>query len=655
MSRIWPQVQVSGRLESAEAEWLHTNGAGAYSMSTVAMRHTRRYHGLLVAALNPPVDRFVIMSHLETTVFVGGRPHRLTIHQSPGAAPTPGYRFLEAFAQDPTPRWTYRLGRVRFEQSLALCRGQNAVVVSHTWHGPQPVRLVVRPLMAMRRIHALMHEHGAMVQRVRLRPGEVEMRPVPGLPSVLFRHEGTFMGSPDWYRRLEYPEDKLRKVEAEEDLWTPGSFELSLVPGVASHLVVGVGELPGEEARVISANTAAWLLGQDPGEDHPSSVRVLSIAADQFCADDCEHPSVIAGYPWLSALSRDSLIALPGLYLTRGRLDGARGVLRTIARAMRDGLVPRRVLQTGRSAEPFSADATLWLFEATRHLVSVTGPDDEVVREVLYPAMAQAFERILGAERRVLWLGEDDLVEADDDDVALMWLDARTGATLATPRRGFTVELQALFTRGTETLATLAEHSGDLGLATRAREARARVRTAFRERFWCEAARYPYDRLTNPDHQDGHISDSAIRPNALVALDVDPDLFEKWQAVSILERVRERLLTVRGIRSLDPRQPGYRGEYGGSFEERRLLHHQGLAWTHLLGAYARASLRVSPDDFDLEEDLRVRIEEANADGPVLGQVSQFSDGEPPHRPGGCPAQATSVAELLRTLVWDLRL
>lgn len=655
MSTVWPRVQVSGRLESAESEWLHTNGAGAYSMSTVAMRHTRRYHGVLVAALNPPVDRFVIVSHLETTVLVGGRPHRLTVHQSPGAAPTPGYRFLEAFAQDPTPRWTYRLGRARFEQSLALCRGQNAVVLSYTWHGPQPASVVIRPLMAMRRIHSLMHEHGGMMQRVRLRPDEVEIQPVPGLPSVHFRHSGAFMGSPDWYRRLEYPEDKLRKVEAEEDLWTPGSFELKLAPLLTSHLVIGVGRLPEESSPGIAAHTRAWLLEQDPGEDHPLSVRSLSIAADQFCADDCEHPSVIAGYPWLSAMSRDALIALPGLYLARGRLDAARGVLRTIAQATKDGLVPRRVRETGRSAEPLSADATLWLFEATRQFAALVGNDDELVRDVLYPAVTRAFEHMVGPNKRVLWLSEADLIESDDDDVALTSLDARTGTALAAPRRGFTVELQALFTRGTHTLAALAECHGNPDLAARVRRARERVRKAFQERFWCEATRYPYDRLTGNDHPDGQIADAAIRPNALVALDVDPDLFEKWQALAILERVRERLLTVRGIRSLDPQQPGYRGEYEGSFEERQLALHQGLAWTHLLGAYARASLRMSPDDFDLQEDLRVRIEEANAGGPVLGQVSQFSDGEPPHRPGGCPAQATSVAELLRTLVWDLAL
>jgi predicted glycogen debranching enzyme len=651
----WPRVQVNGRLESAEMEWLHTNAAGAYSMSTVAMRNTRRYHGVFVASLNPPVDRVVVVSHAETTVVSADRSYRLAVQQSPDRAPTPGYRFLESFEQDPIPRWTYRLGKSRFERTFALVRGKNALVAGYTWHGREPASLKLRPLMPMRRIHALTHEHGAMVQRVRLYPGRVEIRPVLALPSIVFGHEGTFLGSPDWYRRIEYPEDKLRRADWQEDLWTPGSFEMVLEPAVTSYMVVSLDALPEGSPEELVAETAGALLAEDPGNERPLSVRELSVAAAQFCADACEESSVIAGYPWLTALSRDALIALPGLYLVRGRVDAAKRVLSTLVRAMRDDLVPRRIKGSDGRDDALSADATLWLFEGVRQLVAVTGAGDAIVRSILYPALCRVFERVSGPRRDVLWLTEDGLIASGDEEVALMWLDAQTGTILATPRCGHTVELQALWSKGSETLAVLARAYGDIAVADAANAATGRVRTAFATRFWCDATRYPYDCLRAANDADGPISDSSIRPNALVALDVDPALFERWQAVAILERVRERLLTVRGIRSLDPDQPGYRGEYEGTFEERRLACYQGLAWTHLLGAYARASLRLTPDDFDLQESLRIRVEDARVGGAVLGQVSQFSDGEPPHRPGGCPAQATSVAELLRTLVWDLGL
>jgi predicted glycogen debranching enzyme len=655
MSGLWPKIHVNGRLESAEAEWLHTNGAGAYAMSTVAMRHTRRHHGLFVAALEPPVERYVIVSHVEVGVVAGDRSYRLATLQSPDAAPTPGYRLLEEFDQDPVPRWTYRLGRGRLDQTLAFVRGRNAIVLRYRWHGPGVARLTLRPLLPMRRIRDLTREHGAMVQRVRLRAGVVEIRPVVSLPGVVFGHEGVFLGSPDWHRRLEYPLDKLQRTDCEEDLWTPGSFELVLEPGQTTHLVIAVGELPPEPAEELVAQVVRFLGAQDPGGDRPLAVRQLSISAEQFCADQCEHAAVIAGYPWRTALSRDELIALPGLYLVRGRIDGAKRVLATLVASMRGDLVPRRVHSAKAAESPPSADASLWLFEAARHLVGAVGHDDPFVRGVLYPALCRIFLRVLEPGKPVLSLTSDGLIESGDDDVALTWFDASSGVTVATLRRGLAVELQALWSKGCETLGALANDYGDTAIADAALGACRAARVAFAARFWCEQARYPYDCLRSADDADGPIADASIRPNALVALDVDPDLFERWQAVAILERVRARLLTVRGVRSLDPDEPGYRGEVDGTAQERSAPNHQGLAWTHLLGAYARASLRLMPGDFELQESLRVRIETARAGGTVLGQVSEFADGEPPYHAGGCPAQATSVAELLRTLVWDLSL
>lgn len=635
-------------------EWLHANGAGAYAMSTVALRHTRRYHGLLVASLRPPVDRYVIVSHLETTVMVGDRAYRLTVHQSPDGAPTPGYRFLESYDQDPIPRWTYRLGRVRLEHTIAFVRGQNAIVCGYTWHGGMPVSLVLRPLLPMRRIHTLSREHGSMEQSVKMQPRHVEIRPVADLPPVCFAHDGVFVGSPDWYRRLEYPEDKLRRVDSEEDLWTPGSFELTLRPKQPAYFTIALGALPSEAPAYAAAQTTSYLLRQDPGEEHPPAVRQLSIAADQFCADLCDHPAIVAGYPWHTALSRDALVALPGLYLARGRVEPAKRVLATLVQSMRGGLVPRRIAPASHD-EPLSADSTLWLFEAVRHVERAVGPHDSSVKNELYPALVSAFRAATSASNGVLALSTDGLVATRDDDVAITWMDATTGKTLATPRHGFAVEHQALWCKGCETLARLARNFGDSRTGDQAESACRKGREAFRSRFWCESTRYPYDCLRHAGDSRATVPDASIRANALVALDADGDSFERWQAVAILDRVRERLLTVRGVRSLDPDDPGYRGEYEGTFQDRRLAYYQGLAWTHLIGAYARASLRISPDDFDLQEDLRVRIEEARHGGPVLGHVSEFADGEPPHRPGGCPAQATSVAELLRTLVWDLGL
>jgi predicted glycogen debranching enzyme len=378
------------------------------------------------------------------------------------------------------------------------------------------------------------------------------------------------------------------------------------------------------------------------------------VAAEAFCADACPHPAVIAGYPWYDVESRDLLISFPGLYLVRGRVEQAKRVLETVINAMRDGYVPKRIRNDAKAQHVSAADASLWLFEAARLLATVVGASDDFVREELYPALVKIFERVRSRRQGILWVTRDGLIANGDSELPLTWMDARIGDQPTTPRHGLAVELQALWSRGCATLAALARHYGEPTTERAAETASSAARQAFRRRFWCTRTKYPYDCIRTDADENGTHADATIRPNGLIALDVEPELFERWQALAIVTKVRERLLTPRGIRTLDPDDPAYRGAYMGDYFQRRTADHQGMAWTYLLGTYARAALRLSPDDFELQEDLREIIEEARRGNPVLGQVPQLSDGEPPHRPGGCPAQAWSVAELLRTLVWDLR-
>jgi predicted glycogen debranching enzyme len=209
----------------------------------------------LVAALKPPLDRHVILSHLETTVTSGSRVYRLSTHQFPNMAPTPGYRFLRQFSQDPLPRWQFELGEERLERVLCLARERNVLVIVHTWHGRTPVRLSARPLMPMRPLHELSHEHGGIAHDVSLRPGQVRIRPVSELPPVVFSQPGVFVGSPDWWRRFEYAEDRKRDAKHQEDMWTPGAFEIELLPHEPSYLTVALGELPGETPAEILAHS----------------------------------------------------------------------------------------------------------------------------------------------------------------------------------------------------------------------------------------------------------------------------------------------------------------------------------------------------------------------------------------------------------------
>ncbi len=645
---VWPTVDTRGELEPAEGEWLHTNGAGAYSMSTLALMHTRRFHGLLVAALSPPLDRYVILSHAETTVEVGRRVYSLSTHQFPDIAPTPGYRLLEEFAQDPLPRWRYRFGNGHLDRTLALVRGRNALVLSYTWHGKSPVKLSVRPLLPMRPIHDLCSEQAGVAQKVTLRRGEVSVQPLNDVPPLVFGHTGMFMGSPDWWRRFEYPEDRRRDVHYQEDLWTPGTFEVVLTPGEPNYLTAALeNSLSGNPADAM-AHTRQMLLALDPGAEHPLEVRALSVAAEQFRVPECRRPGVIAGYPWLGMRSRDTLIALPGLYLVNGLVADAINVVRTTIKHRIDGLLTTHVGELGAEEEVACVDSSLWFFDAVRQLRK-HALDPEFVREELFVVMRDVFERVHRSPHDLVWLDESGLLVLRSDEAPLTWMDSRARGSLVTPRHGMTVEMQALWSRGCDTLAEVAEELGEDELAARARAARDATRKAFAERFWCESTKYAFDLISDLDGR----TDDSIRPNAVIALAVDPELFESWQAAAIVSQARERLLTPKGLRTLMPGHPEYVGYYEGGMEERRAAYHQGVVWGYLLGALARAAVRVSPNDFELQMDIREWVREAMKNGSVLGQIAQVASGDYPHDPGGCPAQAWSVAELLRTLKTEL--
>lgn len=337
-SNAWPVVNTYGELDATE--WLHTNGAGAYCMSTVPMMHTRRYHGILVAPLQPPLRRYVQISHAELTLQANGRQYRLSTHQFPSLAPTPGYRLLRQFAMDPIPRWVYRIGEEEFEPRLCLARGRNVAVMTCTWHGQEPATLTLKPLLPLRKIHDLMHEHGAMAQRVVLRQREVEIQPVFDLPPISFRHSGVFVGSPDWWRRFEYLEDRTRAAEFQEDIWTPGTFELTLRPKQTQYLLMAVGDLPSESARDLVDETVEYLNAQAPSSTRVRPVQVLWSAADTFCVEWGGNAAIIAGYPWYGIHVRETLGALNGLCLLRGRIDFAKRVVQSALAMLRAGLLP---------------------------------------------------------------------------------------------------------------------------------------------------------------------------------------------------------------------------------------------------------------------------------------------------------------------------
>lgn len=650
---VWPAIRVEGNLDRARVEWVHANGAGAYAASTVAHMHTRRYHGVLVAALDPPRGRHVILSHVDATLRVDGEVSSLGTHQFPGVPPTGGYRLLWHFAQDPVPRWVYRIGGEEFEHTLCLARGANVAVLRYVWNGTRPLILELRPLLALRPFHSLVHEHGAMVQQVELRQNEVTVRPVPSLPRVVFRHRGIFVGSPDWWRRFEYLTEQERGLDFQEDLWTPGVFRIELQPGVPAFLTCGTDTISDRTPEELMRETVESISACDPGPDRPRAVRVLSVAADAFRADLAPVPGVIAGYPWFELRGRSTLIALAGLYLIGGRVEQAKQVLLVLAKHMRDGLVPSRLPDDGAPDEHNAVDASLLLFGVSRRLADAIGASDPFITSTLLPALAGVFGSYLQGTRHGIHVTAEGLLAAGDSATSLTWMHARVNGRPVTSRGGVPVEVQALWTQACDTMAALAPEVGDKELAEAASAARDRARQAFRQRFWCEATQYPYDVVSEQSVGPEAWADAAVRPNAIMALAVDPELFTVDQARAILAVAERELLTPMGLRTLSPRDPQYRGIYGGGIAARDSAYHQGTVWPYLTGSYAKAVRRAYPDDTNRLAAVRGTIESMLDNNLAVGQVAEIADGDAPHRPNGCVADAANVAELLRALVEDL--
>lgn len=650
---VWPSVRVAGDLERARVEWIHGNGAGAFASSTVAQMHTRRYHGLLVASLDPPRRRHVVLSHIDATLHTPEKNSELWTHQFPSVPPTGGHRYLTHFAQDPLPRWTFDVSGGQLEQTLGLVRGENAVVLRYVWKGSMPVAAEFRPLLAMRPFHELVHEHGAMIQRVELRQHEVTVRPVPTMPKVSFRHHGIFVGSPDWWRRFEYLAEQTRGLAFQEDLWTPGVFRLTMQPDTPTYFTCSVGKLPDRLEPELLEEAAESIRRCDPGPQRPWAVRSLSVAADLFRADLASAPGIIAGYPWFEVWGRHSLIALPGLYLLTGRLEAAKRVVETLVLHMRDGLIPNRLPDDGRPAEYHSVDASLLLFRVARRMANQLGSSDPFVSNVLMPAMLTVFEAFEKGTVDRIHVTSDGLLAAGGPGTSLTWMDARVDNVPVTSRAGLAVEIQALWSAACDTLAHLAAELGQAEVAHRASDACDRARAAFRKRFWCDGTGYPYDAISEATDGPDAWADARIRPNALIALSVDAECFTQEQAQATIARAERELMTSAGVRTLAPHEANYRGRYAGGILDRDRAYHQGTVWPFLMGALARAVRQTYPSDGARLASIRAVVEAMMANHLALGQLPELADGDAPNRPDGCIAFAASVGELLCVFVEEL--
>jgi len=645
--------EISGDLPAAERrEWLCTNGIGGFASGTVAGSLTRRYHGLLVAALEPPLGRTLLVATVDDTVAYDGAGASLATNRWAGGAIDPhGYRAIERFVLDgSTPVWTYAVADALVEKRIWMEPGANTTYIRYrVLRARGPLALQLRILVDYRDYHATTRGGEWRMDIAPVTRGLRVIAFAGARPLLLLADRGEARIAHTWYQRFELPRERERGLDAWEDHLHAGTFEASLEPGAALTLVLSAETAPsldgerawcrraGHEADVLTA----WRRARPAAEQAPAWIGQLVLAADQFVArrplaDDPEGMTVIAGYHWFGDWGRDTMIALPGLTLTTGRPEVARRILKTFARFVDRGMLPNRFPDAGEAPEYNTVDATLWYFEAFRAYHAATR-DDGLLKE-LYPVLEEIvrFHRA-GTRYGIKEDAGDGLLTSGEPGVQLTWMDAKVGDWVVTPRTGKAVEINALWYSALRTMAGFARH---LGRPVGPWEILAdRVRTGF-ERFWSESAGHCYDVLDSPG---GH--DETLRPNQIFAVSLHESPLSPERQKRVVDACARYLLTSFGLRSLAPGHPDYRGHYGGDQRERDGAYHQGTVWAWLLGPFALAHFKAYGDAATARSFLAPLADHLGDHG--VGSIAEIFDGDPPFAPGGCIAQAWSVAETLR--------
>ncbi len=636
--------------QALRREWLETNGLGGWASSTITGAHSRRYHGLLVAAVRPPVGRTVLLSKLDETVVTENQRFDLSANIYPGAVHPQGYRYLQQFSKGHFPEFIYEAGGVRLRKTVAAVHGENTTLVLYeAVNAGEAFVLELRPFVAGRDYHSLVHANDGINREIRYRDGIFSVQPYQGVLALFVSLPGaTFEPEPQWYYNFEYPMERERGQDCQEDLFTYGVFKCRMKAGDKLGVIISTdnpaGRSPFELLECERQRRDAIISHLAPNDDFAAR---LALAADQFLVQRGQDlRTVIAGYHWFTDWGRDTMIALPGLTLVTGRFEDAKKILRAFAGHTSQGMLPNRFSDAGQAPEYNTVDATLWFFVAVYKYLQYTH-DDTFVRDELMPVLLDIIQWHERGTRYHIQMDADGLLSAGEPGVQLTWMDAKIGDWVVTPRTGKAVEINALWYNALVIMAELSRRCSRRQQADNFAQRSQTVRQRFMEVFWNDAGGYLYDVV------DGELCDGSIRPNQIFALSLPFALAAGEQAKRVLKVVTDELYTPFGLRSLSPRDAAYRPVYTGNGFDRDSAYHQGTVWGWLLGPYITALVRVEgaagrQKAKGLLRNLMPHLADAG-----VGTISEIFDAAAPHTPRGCMAQAWSVAEVLRAYVEDI--
>jgi len=626
---------------------LLADGRGGYGCGTVADLPTRRYHGLWIARPEDSARRCLVVAGLDERLLDGDRETSL-LHAHWATQPEPfAPRAEVAFNLRPCPTWTFRTETGTVERAVLLRPAGDdgsEPMLFVRWRnlGGRPVRLVVRPLLGFCDADRLPAADDSFDATVAVRGASWGFRPSRVLPALWLTVDGVaaFRAEAAWYRGFLYATDRARGYDHTGDRWSPGVLELDLPPGGEAVAAFALGE-PCEapaaqlDAALVPANERAAALACS---DEPLRARLAHGADALLYRAAGDRLGVLAGFPWFGEWGRDVFLALPGLTLARGRIDLCERVLAGALPYLRRGLLPNIYGRTPADSHYGSCDAALWFALAVQRY-ALAGGDRDRLRDEFVPALRHIAEAYVAGTELGLRVSADGLLLAGSKDLNATWMDARTHRGPVTPRQGQPVEIQALW----YSLLALLVDQGETSFTA----ARDRCGKAFLQQFWLAEGGYLADRVENGE------ADPTVRPNMVLAAALPSSPLTVAQRAGVVKKVQAELLTPRGLRTLSPQDPAYRGRYDGGIDARDLAYHQGTVWPWLSGCYVEAALRAA----NRKQQPKVRAElRAWLDGLLpeldragLDHVSEVFDGEPPQNPGGTFAQAWNTGELLRAL------
>ena len=632
--------------QATKAEWLETNGLGGYASSTVNGCNTRRYHGLLVAAVVPPTERMVLVSKLDETIVTSADRFELGCNDYGDVISPKGYQYLADFRRGLFPEFIYDTGNIRLKKTIGMVHHENTTFLQYEiLKAESPFTLELTPLIAGRSYHELIKENSLMNRNYVFEDDTLSLKPYEHIPEVHIRLSGaSFKEAAYWYNHLNYAEDRERGHDYQEDLFSPGILFIQLQEGDKITVLLTTENSTGKNNGTLFENELQRRKDRIKKNKKKEILNQLHFAADQFIVErDTALKTVIAGYHWFTDWSRDTMISLPGLCLTRNLLDDAKKMLLAFAENVSQGMLPNRFLDGGKPPEYNNVDGTLWYFIAIQKYLEAGGSEKFVLRQIL-PVLKEVMEWHYKGTRYGIHVTEDHLLYAGEAGVQLTWMDARVNEWVVTPRTGKAVEINALWYNAHRIFARLLKLNGDIQEAKSFKLKARQIRQQFLIAFWNEELGYLND-VVNEEEKD-----SSLRPNQLFALGLCFPLIKGKQARSVLQIVQEKLLTPYGLRSLAPDDANYKGTYAGNIEQRDGAYHQGTVWSWLIGPYIDALF----NNYD-KKSASIMAQQAinplviHLNDAGIGSISEIFDGDAPHAPRGCIAQAWSVGELLRVI------